>query len=92
MTQIDIYTKPWCPYCKSAKALLRSKGVDFNEIDVSMDAQLEDEMQSRSGRHTVPQIFINDFHVGGSDDLHEAERNGELNALLTGNAVATEYS
>ena len=82
MSTVEIYTKDYCPYCKRAKAALDRKGVGYDEIDVTTDAIREMEMVERSHRHTVPQIFIGDFHVGGSDDLEEAERSGLLDSLL----------
>ena len=84
MAQIDIYTTPMCGYCAAAKALLKRKGVAFNEIDVSgSDGDKRREMLGRSnGRWTVPQIFIGSTHVGGSDDLHALERDGKLDALI----------
>lgn len=82
MKQIVIYTKSWCPYCHSAKELLRRKGWTFTEIDVTTDAEGQQEMSRRaSGRSTVPQIFIGDTHVGGCDDLYALDRAGELDAL-----------
>ena len=81
--KVVVYTTLLCPYCHRAKALLRKKGVTFVEIDVGMDAAKRAEMLQRAnGRHTVPQIFIGDTHVGGSDDLHELERQGKLDLLL----------
>lgn len=83
MAQIDIYTTFMCPYCSRAKALLEKKGQSYNEIDVSYDAAKRDEMtQKAGGRRTVPQIWINGTHVGGSDDLYELERQGKLDAML----------
>lgn len=83
MPQIDIYTKFLCPYCSRAKALLETKGVDFTEIDISMGGAKRQQMLERSGgRSTVPQIFIGDTHVGGSDDLNALEEAGKLDALL----------
>lgn len=79
---VTIYTKPTCPYCAAAKAMLRNKGVGFTEIEVSTQAELREEMMKRSGRHTVPQIFIGDTHVGGYDDLAALDAAGELDALL----------
>ncbi len=80
---VVIYTTLLCPYCHRAKALLRKKGVSFTEIDVGMDAQKRAEMMKRAhGRHTVPQIFIGDQHVGGCDDLHELDDRGGLDPLL----------
>jgi len=82
MRRIRIYTTPICPYCVRAKALLRKKGANFEEIDVLMDRQARDEMEKKSGQHTVPQIFIGDQHVGGSDDLLALDRAGALDPLL----------
>lgn len=83
MPAVTIYTTPYCPYCISAKALLTRKGVNFDEIDVSGSAALRQAMTERaSGRHTVPQIFIGDYHAGGCDDLHALDAKGELDRLL----------
>ncbi len=80
---VVMYVTPICPYCERAKSLLKKKGVDFKLIDVSADAYLRQEMIDRSqGRQTVPQIFINGRHVGGSDDLHDLEKKGELDKWL----------
>ena len=82
-TKVDIYTKTTCPYCFRAKALLTQKGVAFNEIKIDFDAALRDQMIERAqGGFTVPQIFINDQHVGGCDDLYALEAQGKLNTLL----------
>lgn len=84
MPTIEIYTTPWCGYCRAAKALLTRKGAAFNEIDVDDDPDRRQEMIERAGgRYTVPQIFIGATHVGGSDDLHALERAGKLDQLLT---------
>ena len=83
MADIEIYTKFLCPYCTRAKALLESKGVSFREIDVTMDAALRRTMMERSiGRSTVPQIFIDGHHVGGSDELAALDARGGLDPLL----------
>lgn len=82
MPKVVIYTTQICPYCIWAKALLRTKQVDFEEIDVSRDPRLQDELRQRSGRRTVPQIFIDDQSVGGYDELRELDSAGELDALL----------
>jgi glutaredoxin 3 len=80
---IVIYTKPFCPYCTRAMALLDSKGAKYEEILAAMDADKRREMLERSGgRSTYPQIFIGERHVGGCDDLHALDANGELDALL----------
>jgi len=89
MANIDIYTKSWCPYCSRAKSLLDSKRVPYNEIDVTSDPRAENVMKVRSQRQTVPQIFINDVHIGGSDDLVEAEHSGLLDSLLCDKTAAT---
>lgn len=82
MHTIEIYTTPYCPYCVRAKALLQEKGVDFTETDVS-DSGLRTAMVKRAGgRHTVPQIFIDDRHIGGCDDLYALDDDGELDPLL----------
>jgi len=83
MKPVRIYTTPFCPYCVRAKSLLTKKGAAFEEIDVMMDQGAREEMQSNSGgARTVPQIFIGDTHVGGSDDLYALEKAGKLDALL----------
>jgi glutaredoxin 3 len=84
MASILIYTKAFCPYCTRAKRLLDGKGAAYEEIDISMGGPKRQEMLAKSnGRTTVPQIFIGDTHVGGSDDLAALERDGRLDALLT---------
>jgi glutaredoxin 3 len=89
MPKVTIYTTAFCSYCHSAKALLRRKNVEFYEIDVSYDAQERLRMTARAqGRRTVPQIFIGDTHVGGSDELHALERQGKLDPLLAGTTPA----
>ena len=83
MAEIEIYTKFFCPFCSRAKALLASKGADFLEIDVSMDAALRRTMIDRSnGGNTVPQIFIDGQHIGGSDELSALDAHGRLDPLL----------
>lgn len=85
MPAVEIYTTRYCPYCTRAKALLKRKGIDFKEIDLAGNWERRDEMIQRAGgRTTVPQIFIGPVHVGGSDDLHELEHAGKLDALLAG--------
>ncbi|MEZ5507489.1 MAG: glutaredoxin 3 [Gammaproteobacteria bacterium] len=84
MADVVLYTTPWCPYCLRAKHLLKSKGVTFTDIDVSGNPALRQDMEQRSGRHTVPQIWIGTTHVGGCDDLYALERQGKLDALLQG--------
>jgi glutaredoxin 3 len=85
MQKVTMYTTPICPYCVRAKRLLAQKQVKYEEIDVSRDPQLRTYMMQRAGgMMTVPQIFIGDTHVGGSDELHALERAGKLDALLNG--------
>ena len=83
MPKIDIYTKMMCPYCHRAKQLLAKKGAAFEEIDITMGGPKRQEMVQRAnGRTTVPQVFIDGRHVGGSDDLHALDREGGLDPLL----------
>ncbi len=83
MAKIEIYTKAFCGYCARAKALLDSKGVDYDEYDLTMGGPKRQEMLQRAGgRTTVPQIFIDGEHIGGSDDLGALERDGRLDALI----------
>jgi glutaredoxin 3 len=83
MAEVDIYTTMWCPYCARAKALLERKGVAYDEISLDEEPGRRAEMVQRSqGGRTVPQIFIDGEHVGGSDDLHALDRAGKLNARL----------
>jgi len=85
MATVEIYTSPLCGYCHAAKRLLAAKGVSFSEVDVAAQPERRAEMMQRAnGGRTVPQIFINDVHVGGSDDLHLLERAGKLDAMLVG--------
>jgi glutaredoxin 3 len=83
MARIEIYTSAFCGYCARAKRLLADKGVAFEEIDVTMDARRRAEMVERAGgKRTVPQIFIDGGHVGGSDDLHALDASGQLDLML----------
>ncbi len=83
MKQVTMYMTPICGYCAAAKRLLQSKGASFQEIDVMRDQAKRGEMMDKAnGRHTVPQIFIGDTHVGGYDDMAALERDGKLDALL----------
>jgi glutaredoxin 3 len=84
MPEIEVYTTPICPYCLSAKELLRRKGLPFLEINVAGEPQRRAEMIARAnGRTTVPQIFVGGTHLGGCDDLYALEEAGELDRLLT---------
>jgi glutaredoxin 3 len=82
MKTVKIYTTPICPYCIRAKRLLDTKGVPYEEIDVSGDDRARMDLAERTGMRTVPQIFIGEHHVGGSDELHALERAGKLDSLL----------
>ncbi|HMK86601.1 MAG TPA: glutaredoxin 3 [Steroidobacteraceae bacterium] len=84
MSRVTVYTTGWCPYCERALGLLARKGVQFDEIKVDEDMKLREEMHTRSGRRTVPQIFIDDRHIGGCEDLFALEGSGELDRLLQG--------
>ena len=84
MARVEIYTKFFCPYCARAKRLLDDKGVSYEEFEISAGGEKRQEMIQRAGgRTTVPQIFIDDRHVGGSDDLAALEREGRLDPLLS---------
>lgn len=82
MAAVTIYTTRTCPYCIAAKRLLDRKGVAYNEIAVDGNFELRAEMEQRSGRYTVPQIWIGEEHVGGCDDLYALERAGHLDGML----------
>ena len=82
MAKIEIYTTPFCGYCARAKGLLDRKGAAYEEMDVMMDEKKRAEMHERSRRSTVPQIFINGQHIGGSDELSALEQGGKLDPLL----------
>jgi glutaredoxin 3 len=79
---VVMYTTNWCPYCERARKILAAKDVSIEEIDVESAPEKRAEMHNRSGRRSVPQIFIGDHHVGGSDDLLALERAGKLDGLL----------
>ena len=81
---VEVYASPFCPYCHWARSLLDSKGVKYTLYDVTRDASLRTEMQNRSQRRTVPQIFINDQSIGGFDELSALDRAGQLSPLLAG--------
>jgi glutaredoxin 3 len=82
MPNIVVYATDYCPYCWRARALLDRKGAGYTILNVNRDPLLWDEITRRTGRDTVPQIFIGDRHVGGCDDLYALERRGELDPLL----------
>jgi glutaredoxin 3 len=80
--KVVMYATQWCPYCQRARKLLAARGIVYEEIDIETGAGLRAQMVARSGRTSVPQIFIGDTHVGGSDDLHELDARGGLQPLL----------
>ena len=82
MAQVTIYTRPFCGYCSRAVSLLRRKGVEFTEIEAGFDPEKRREMIERSGRHTFPQIFVGQTHLGGCDEMMELELSGELDQIL----------
>jgi glutaredoxin 3 len=83
MPNVILYGTLFCPYCYAAKRLLKQKGIKYQEIRVDKQANLKQEMIAKSGRFTVPQIFIGDYHIGGYDDLALLEGKGKLDSLLT---------
>lgn len=82
MVRVVIYTTSYCPYCRGAKELLRAKKVDFEEIDVTHNPDLRREMERRSGRKTVPQIFVDGLPLGGFAEVRLLEAEGKLDAIL----------
>ena len=82
MAKVTLYTRPFCGYCARALKLLEEKQADFTEIEAGMDPALRNEMITRSGRSTFPQIFIGEDHIGGCDDLMALDRAGKLDGLL----------
>ncbi len=82
MKRVEIYTKDYCPHCQRAKELLESKNVPFVEYDVTNDSAKEQEMRQRSGRQTVPELFIDDALIGGCDDLFALDASGSLESRL----------
>lgn len=84
MAKVTVYSSAWCPYCQRAKALLKEKGVDFEDICVDGQPAIRADMASRAGRTSVPQIWIGSRHIGGCDDLFALEQAGQLDALLQG--------
>ncbi|MCF6346630.1 MAG: glutaredoxin 3 [Thiomicrorhabdus sp.] len=85
MVNVIMYAKPSCPYCQMATHLLHSKNIAYRVIDIRGSRLLRLEMESKSGRNTVPQVFIGDHHVGGYDDLSAADARGEIDSLLLAN-------
>ncbi|MCE0722663.1 MULTISPECIES: glutaredoxin 3 [Legionella] len=84
MAEVIIYSTAYCPYCFKAKELLQQKQTSFTEIRIDLQPELREEMITKSGRRTVPQIFINGQHIGGCDDLYALDAQGELDPLLRG--------
>ncbi|MFV1872649.1 MAG: glutaredoxin 3 [Oleiphilus sp.] len=82
MPEVVIYSSNYCPFCFRAKAIFQQKSVAFNELNVDANSELRKEMMHKSGRRTVPQIWIGDTHVGGCDELMALQQNGELDKLL----------
>ncbi len=82
MPEIVMYSTAFCPYCIRARILLDSKGVSYREFRIDLESQLRVEMEQRSGRTSVPQIFVGDTHIGGFDDMYALERRGTLDVLL----------
>jgi glutaredoxin 3 len=82
MNTVTLYTTDTCPYCRSAKSLLASKGINMQEINIQTQPGKLEEMLSRSGRRSVPQVFIGDTHIGGFDDLAKLDRQGGLMSML----------
>lgn len=82
MANVIMYTTAYCPYCIQARTLLEKKGVQYTDIRVDEDPSKRNEMITKSGRHTVPQIFINGQHIGGCDDMYALESRGQLDELL----------
>lgn len=86
--KVEIYTWTTCPFCIRAKNLLLNKGIDFLEYNIDGDEVARNKMAQRAnGKRSVPQIFINDDHIGGCDDIYALERQGKLDPILTGNKV-----
>jgi glutaredoxin 3 len=81
--KVTVYTTRYCPYCKRAKALLESKGVLFEEVDLTEDDQKRSELEEKTGWQTVPMIFIGDQFIGGSDDLFRLDSHGKLDSMLS---------
>ena len=82
MKKATIYTTQYCPHCQRAKSLLKTKKIDFEEIDLTDDQAKRDQLEAKTGWMTVPMIFIGEKFIGGSDDLHQLDQTGELDKLL----------
>ncbi len=84
MKSVTLYSTDWCPYCKNAKAFLASKGVPFEEIDLTDDDDGRETLVQKTGRRTVPQMFVGDVHIGGYDDLRALDARGQFMPLVQG--------
>lgn len=84
MPKVTMYSTRFCPYCMAARRLFESKAIEYTDISVDSSPQLRSEMMAKSGRHTVPQIWVGDTHIGGYDEVSHLAMQGELDALLTG--------
>lgn len=82
MPKVTIYTTSWCGYCRAAKSFFDSKGISYEEVDLTGDDEGRDDLRQRSGRTTVPQIWVGETHVGGYDDLRALDAKGGLQPLL----------
>jgi glutaredoxin 3 len=82
MKKVKIYFSEYCPYCKSVEVLMKKKNISFEKIDVDLNVSLREEMVKASGRTSVPQVFVNDLHLGGCDDVYDLEKKGELDSLI----------
>lgn len=83
MAKVTMYSTAVCPYCINAERLLKSKGIaDIEKIRIDLDPSMREQMMEKTGRRTVPQIYIGDFHVGGFDDLHALDTEGKLDSML----------
>jgi glutaredoxin 3 len=80
--EVKMYSTRFCPYCMRARSLLESKGVVYEDIGIDANPQMRQEMMKRSGRHTVPQIWVGEQHIGGFDDMYLLERQGDLDELI----------
>lgn len=92
MARVEIYTKSWCAFCRRAKKFLAVKGIEFDEVDVTSDRDAETVMVARSGRRSVPQIFIDGRGIGGHDDLLALDGSGELDRLVQGPEATSKTS
>lgn len=86
MPEIVVYLTPTCPYCNMAIKLLKGKGLSFDQINVAGNRELWQEMEEKTGRNTVPQVFVGEHHVGGFDDLSAADASGELDRIINENS------